>query len=332
MSSKHSFLKEISWPALVILLLNIAGCASGTASGRSGDPLIQLQNQIVALRSEVNQSLRRAEKDRATLSQQLEPLQRSQADYLADSEELKSRLQAIETRLNEYSEQMIQLAENINNLQTKIGDVLEARQIGSVGVPNIGPNTRPVPSQVTGVTPDSSPVPSGVTDATLGRSEITAPLQPSQPPPLPPSPSTEFPGTGPEAGTTGTMDPTTPEHLYQIAYNEYTQGNYDVAIAGFQKYLELYPNRELADFSQYWIAESFFNLREYETALKEYDKLINLYPRSKRLSWAYYNKAQAFLKLGKQIEAISHLRYILNQFPNSEVADKARQDLAALGG
>jgi len=294
------------------------GCAAGTGSGRPDDPLVQLQNQVSALRSEVNQTLRRVENDRASLSQKLEPLERSQADYLADSEEMKSRLQAIESRLNEYTERMAQLTEKIDALQTKMNEELEARQMGTipsgpggVGVPPAAPTSpNPVPSEATGRMPSPGGAP--------------PPAQPPSPPPSPPS--TESGAKG-ESG-----DQTAPGRLYQTAYNEYTRGNYDVAIAGFQKYLELYPNGELADFSQYWIAESFFNLKQYETALKEYDKLINLYPKSKRLPWAYYNKAQVFLKLGKQVEAASHLRYILNQFPNSEVADKAREDLAKLGG
>ncbi|HWP46830.1 MAG TPA: outer membrane protein assembly factor BamD [Candidatus Limnocylindrales bacterium] len=313
--------KVIPWLCLAILPWVLTGC--GGAAAKPDDPLVQLQQQIAALRNDINQD-RKAETERMAI------VEKNRADYLADSEEMKSKLQAIDSKLNEYNERMNQLAEKLDNLQTKFNEELENRQMGRIPTPGYTPPTTTNPqSSTTGTSP--------VTNSGEAASSVNPMGNPSHVNPTPPTGQTgslpQLPSVPPSPAVGGkSEDLTSPERLYQTAQNEYNQGNYDVAIAGFQKYLELYPNAELADLAQYQIAEAFFNLKAYETALKEYDKLINLYPKSKRLPWAYYNKAQAFLKLGRQLEATSHLRYILTQFPNSEVAEKAREDLARLGG
>jgi TolA-binding protein len=339
MDVRDPLFKMIPWLCLALLPWVLTSC--GGAATKPDDPLVQLQQQIAALRNDINQD-RKAEAERMAV------VEKNRADYLADSEEMKSKLQAIDSKLNEYNERMNQLAEKLDNLQTKFNEELENRQMGRIPIP--GPSALSSPSSPT-PTGEGSRVrattdfPSSMGTGTVTqKGEATSPVNPTGNPsnfnPTPSTPQTEAPPQLPAVPSSPSSPAvreksenlTSPEWLFQTAQNEYNQGNYDVAIAGFQKYLELYPNAELADLAQYQIAAAFFNLKAYETALKEYDKLINLYPKSKRLPWAYYNKAQAFLKLGKQLEATSHLRYILTQFPNSEVAEKAKEDLARLGG
>jgi tol-pal system protein YbgF len=321
MGVRDLLFKVIPWLCLAILPWVLTGC--GGAAAKPDDPLVQLQQQIAALRNDINQD-RKAETERMAI------VEKNRADYLADSEEMKSKLQAIDSKLNEYNERMNQLAEKLDNLQTKFNEELENRQMGRIPTPGYTPPAATNPqSSTTGMSP--------VTNSGEAISSVNPMGNPSNVNPTPNTGQTgslpQLPSVPPSPAVGGkSEDLTSPERLYQTAQNEYNRGNYDVAIAGFQKYLELYPNAELADLAQYQIAEAFFNLKAYETALKEYDKLINLYPKSKRLPWAYYNKAQAFLKLGRQLEATSHLRYILTQFPNSEVAEKAKEDLARLGG
>jgi len=47
--------------------------------------------------------------------------------------------------------------------------------------------------------------------------------------------------------------PENPRALYQSAYNDYLSGNYDLAILGFRRYLEAFPETDLADNAAYWI-------------------------------------------------------------------------------
>lgn len=121
-----------------------------------------------------------------------------------------------------------------------------------------------------------------------------------------------------------------PGQLFRAAYRIYMEGDYPTAIVGFQKYLEEYPNTQLAGSAQYWIAESFVKLEEYETALQEYDLLITKYPRDDKVPDAYYGKGVALVKLGKIEDAKSLFTYVIERFPRTVAAKKAGERLEEL--
>jgi len=121
-----------------------------------------------------------------------------------------------------------------------------------------------------------------------------------------------------------------PGQLFRVAYRFYMEGDYDTAIAGFQKFLADYPNHQLAGAAQYWIAESFVKLAEYEIAVQEYDYLIKKYPQNDKIPDAYYRKGMALLKLEKFAEASSLFTYVLEHFPGTAAAKKAGNRLEEL--
>lgn len=111
--------------------------------------------------------------------------------------------------------------------------------------------------------------------------------------------------------------------LFRAAYKFFTEGDYDTAIAGFQKYLTDYPNTELEGAAHYWIAESFAKLQEYETALAEYDTLIQKYPQNEKLADAYYGKGVVLLQIGRTEDARTALMYVRDHFSNTISGRKA---------
>jgi tol-pal system protein YbgF len=121
-----------------------------------------------------------------------------------------------------------------------------------------------------------------------------------------------------------------PGQLFRAAYRLYMDGDYDTAIVGFQKYLEEYPNTQLAGSAQYWIAESFARLEEYNIAIQEYDSLINKYLRDDKIPDAYYGKGVAMSKLGRIDEAKSLFMYTVDHFPGTVAAKKAENQLKEL--
>jgi tol-pal system protein YbgF len=118
-----------------------------------------------------------------------------------------------------------------------------------------------------------------------------------------------------------------PGQLFRAAYGFYMDGDYDTAIAGFQKYLFDYPDTQLAGAAQYWIAESLAKLEEYEIALQEYDRLLTQYPQNDKLPDGYYGKASVLAKLGQTEEARQLLHYVLDHFGGSIAARKAENRL-----
>lgn len=281
-------------------LLLLTGCPTTTNQEKS---LEQIRSQLSVISTEMREAFGKTEEENIalykSLNNDIKILQKNQADLGAVSDDLRVALTAINAKLDEYNIRIAQLNERLKTVETSFTEriALLAEQVSGLGRDS-GINRGGTPTQQPDVQPDATPT------------EAPPPLTPSQPPET---------GANPET-----------EQLYQKAYMAYVNGNFDVAIAGFERYLELYPESQRSDLAQYWIAESLFSQGEFDSALQAYDKLITQYPNSERIAAAYFSKADAYLKLDRQIEAISHLRYILNQYPNSAVARRAEERLRTL--
>jgi len=70
---------------------------------------------------------------------------------------------------------------------------------------------------------------------------------------------------------------------YQAAFNLLKDGQYDRAIAAFQKFLAAYPDSSLADNAQYWLGEAFYVNKAYPEALAAFQRVIDKYPQSRKL-------------------------------------------------
>ncbi len=121
-----------------------------------------------------------------------------------------------------------------------------------------------------------------------------------------------------------------PGQLFRAAYRIYMDGDYEIAIAGFQKYLQEYPDTQLAGAAQYWIAESLAKLDEYDIAIQEYQRLIQQYPLNDKIADAHYGIGAAMLKLGRDSEAQSNFTYVVVHFPGTIAAQKAQNRLDSI--
>ena len=90
---------------------------------------------------------------------------------------------------------------------------------------------------------------------------------------------------------------------YQAAFNLLKDGQYDRAIAAFQKFLASYPDSALADNGQYWLGEAFYVNKAYPDALAAFQRVIDKYPQSRKLP-------DALLKIG-------FCRYEMKQFESA---------------
>ncbi len=283
------------WGKLVCLVSLLSACASP----QQEQSLTQIQSQLSVLTNEMRDSFQKSEEETVSqyegLNKDVRLLQKNQANSAAVNEQLSASLTALEAKLDEYNSRMMTLNERLDTTET----VLTER------ITSLSEQMSDIRSDTT-VTPGTPPV---------------------QPQPLPSIRETP----AEEELTVGEAPDSEASRVYHQAYTFYVNGDFDSAIAGFQAYLDQHPDSELADISQFWVAESFFSLGEYETALQEYDRLINQHPSSDKISDAFYSKADAYLQLDRQIEAISHLKYVASQFPSTAAAQRAKERLQSLG-
>jgi tol-pal system protein YbgF len=134
----------------------------------------------------------------------------------------------------------------------------------------------------------------------------------------PPAPQTPV-GTG-----------TTPRRLFELAYADYTAGQWSLSIQGFETYLKTYPKSELADDAQYYIGEAYAGDSKYQEAAAAYEKVIRDYPNGDFVPEAWYKVGVSYERLSQPDKAQHAFEYVIKNYPNSPPATLAKQRLEAL--
>jgi tol-pal system protein YbgF len=128
------------------------------------------------------------------------------------------------------------------------------------------------------------------------------------------------PGAGPSSSAS----------VYEAARKDFSRGNYQLAVAGFEEYLKVAPESVQADDAQYWIGESYYSLGEMDRAVEELLKVRDLYPDGDMVAKATLKLAYAFLRKEDTATARRYFETVISEFPDSEEADLARDKLDSL--
>jgi tol-pal system protein YbgF len=114
---------------------------------------------------------------------------------------------------------------------------------------------------------------------------------------------------------------------YQAAFGLMKDGQYDRAIAAFQKFLVSFPDSTLADNAQYWLGEAYYVDKSYTDALAAFQRVVDKYPQSRK-------RPDALLKIGfcryelKQWDAAkATLSQVATQFSDTPAGHLAQQRL-----
>jgi len=117
------------------------------------------------------------------------------------------------------------------------------------------------------------------------------------------------------------------QKVYNAAYFDVVKQNYDLAIKGFQNYLNECSKTALADNAQYWIGECYYLQKQYESAETEFKKMIDNYPTSERLSAAKLKMAKSMYNQRFKTKAKEIFEQIIKDYPGTEEAQEAAQML-----
>ena len=156
-----------------------------------------------------------------------------------------------------------------------------------------------------------------------------------------PAPSAAAPGmpvspTDPENPTTaappvsGAPPSVSPDKAYSAAFSDFTAGQYDLAIQGFEFYLRTFPKSVRAPEAQLNIGNSHYAQGKFGDAVAAFQKVISDYPQSDSLPTAYYKLGLSYEGL-KQIDlAKKAYDTAIQKFPTAFDTQLARQRLDAL--
>ena len=164
----------------------------------------------------------------------------------------------------------------------------------------------------------------------------------SQPPPQTVSvPAGTETGTTPPAGVTPTPPPVaptggvpiSPQRMFQASYDDYSAGRYDLAIQGFEGFIQQYPRLPQAADAQYNIGMSYYNqTNKWAQARDAFQKVISDYPQAQGtvLPDAYYKLGQSFERLNQVDNAKRAYETLIQKYPGSFPATQARNALDRL--
>jgi tol-pal system protein YbgF len=114
---------------------------------------------------------------------------------------------------------------------------------------------------------------------------------------------------------------------YQAAFGLLKDGQYDRAIAAFQKFLVSFPDSQLADNAQYWLGEAYYVNKSFPEAQAAFQRVVDKYPQSRK-------RPDALLKIGycqyelKQWDvAKATLSQVATQFSDTAAGHLAQQRL-----
>ncbi|MGH9406113.1 MAG: tol-pal system protein YbgF [Terriglobia bacterium] len=223
--------------------------------------------------------------------------QRSLADTGNRFDTMTGEIQQLSASLDETKGELSKLSDQLAQTQKIIQTI-------NAPAPNTSaPGAAPANGNATG-TPPAPGVPQGTPDSPAGAG-----------------------GAGNVTSAPPVPDPQT---LYNSAYADYSQGQYQLAIQGFQQYLQTYGDTDLASNAQFYVGDSYYNQKDYKEAVKQYDQCIQSYPSGNKAAAAYLKKGYALLALNERTAGERELHTLLRKYPGSREASLARERLQRL--
>ncbi|MGD8534314.1 MAG: tol-pal system protein YbgF [Candidatus Aminicenantes bacterium] len=121
-----------------------------------------------------------------------------------------------------------------------------------------------------------------------------------------------------------------PAEVFNMAYSDYRNGNFELAVDGFKMYIEQFPESPLVDDSLYWIGECYFSQEKHDEAIEQFNEMILNYPRGDKIPAAYLKKGLSLAELGKKEEALSVFKLLVSKFPLEEETKIAQHKIKEL--
>lgn len=114
---------------------------------------------------------------------------------------------------------------------------------------------------------------------------------------------------------------------YQAAFELLKQQRYVPAAMAFQQFLISFPDSQLADNAQYWLAESYYVTRQFDAALKQFEVVISQYAESRKVPDALLKVGYCNYELGRWEAARKALARVQTEYAETTAARLAGQRL-----
>jgi tol-pal system protein YbgF len=122
----------------------------------------------------------------------------------------------------------------------------------------------------------------------------------------------------------------TPTSAFNLSYNDYLNGKYDLAVSGFQRFVKDFPGTSLTPNAHYWLGESYYQQKDYARAMQAFEYVSTEYPGNEKVPAALYKLGLAAAETGDMVKSKKNLKRVLEEFPTSDEAKLAKNKLAEI--
>ncbi|MEP1443210.1 MAG: tol-pal system protein YbgF [Hyphomicrobiales bacterium] len=110
---------------------------------------------------------------------------------------------------------------------------------------------------------------------------------------------------------------TDPEALYNVGYSRLLNGDYAGAEANLRKFVQSYPNHQLAPNGRYWLAETFYARGQFADAVEEFSVTYKSFPASSKAPDSLLKLGLSLARLEEHDAACATLAEVFNRFPEA---------------
>lgn len=231
------------------------------------------------------------------IDEQTGAARKTAADAKLQADTMGSDIRVVRERVDDTNVRITSLSQEVDSLR----DAIAAMPV---------PTAAPVDPTLAGLPADPGAVPPGTTAAP--GSAPTVPV-PSAPGSVPASPNA-----------------LSPSRLYDMAWADYTAGNYDLAVEGFASYVRAFPKSESADNAQYYIGESYFQRGKIPEAVDAFARVVSTYPRSDVTGPARYKRGLCYERMNQPERAREEYDVVIKTLGETDAGRLAKQRLDAL--
>jgi tol-pal system protein YbgF len=135
---------------------------------------------------------------------------------------------------------------------------------------------------------------------------------------------------GSEGGIIPNVPAITPTSAFNLSYNDYLNGKYDLAVAGFSRFVKDFPGTSLTPNAHYWLGESYYQQKDYARAIQSFEYVSTEFPGNEKVPAALYKLGLAAAETGDLVKSKKTLKRVLEEFPTSDEAKLAKNKLAEI--
>jgi tol-pal system protein YbgF len=122
----------------------------------------------------------------------------------------------------------------------------------------------------------------------------------------------------------------TPTSAFNLAYNDYLNGKFDLAVTGFQRFIKDFPSTSLTPNAHYWLGESYYGQKDYIRAMQSFEHVVNEYAGNEKVPAALFKLGLSAAETGDTAKSRKYLKRVIEEYSTSDEAKLAKAKMAEI--